>query len=95
MVPGEIDVVGDGHQRALGDVVADAAGGVGDDKGEAAEQAEDPGWEGDLRPERVALVGVDAALALRRLGTPAMLPRGLVFRSGRLRWRCGQLGMSA
>ena len=39
----------------------DAAGGVGDDEGFAAEEAEDAGGEGDLG-EGVALVGVDAAL---------------------------------
>ncbi len=54
-------MVGDGYEGALWDVVADAAGGVGDDEGGAAEQAEDASGEGDLR-ERVAFVGVDAAL---------------------------------
>ena len=38
-----------------------AAGGVGDDEGGAAEEAEDAGGEGDLL-HRVAFVGVDAAL---------------------------------
>jgi len=41
--------------------VVDAAGGVGDDEGFAADEAEDAGREGDLG-EGVALVGVDAAL---------------------------------
>ena len=58
---GEIDVVGDGDERALPVAGVDAAGGVGDDEGFAAEEAEDAGREGDLG-ERVALVGVDAAL---------------------------------
>ena len=39
----------------------DAAGGVGDDEGFAAEESEDAGREGDFG-ERIALVGVDAAL---------------------------------
>jgi len=58
---GEVDVVGDGDDGALGETGADAAGGVGDDEGFAAEKAEDAGGEGDLG-EGVALVGVDAAL---------------------------------
>ena len=58
---GEVDVVGDGDERALLVAGVDAAGGVGDDEGFAAEEAEDAGGEGDLG-EGVALVGVDAAL---------------------------------
>ena len=45
---GEVNVIGDGYEGALRDVVADAAGGVGDDKSAAAEKAEDAGGEGDL-----------------------------------------------
>ena len=58
---GEVDVVGDGDQGALGVGGVDAAGGVGDDEGGAAEQAEDAGGEGDLG-HGIALVGVDSAL---------------------------------
>ena len=54
-------MVGDGDEGALPEVGVDAAGGVGDDEGVAAEEAEDASGEGDLG-ERVALVGVDAAL---------------------------------
>ncbi len=58
---GEVDVVGDGDEGAGGVGGVDAAGGVGDDEGGAAEEAEDAGGEGDLG-HGVALVGVDAAL---------------------------------
>jgi len=58
---GEVDVVGDGYERALLQGGADAAGGVGDDEGLRAEEAEDAGGEGDLG-DGIALVGVDAAL---------------------------------
>ena len=58
---GEIDVVGDGDDGALGEVGSDASGGVGDDEGLATEEAEDAGGEGDLI-HAVAFVGVDAAL---------------------------------
>ena len=54
-------MVGDGDERALPVAGVDAAGGVGDDEGFAADEAEDAGGEGDLG-EGVALVGVDAAL---------------------------------
>ena len=58
---GQVDMVGDGDEGALLVAGVDAAGGVGDDEGLAADEAEDAGGEGDLG-EGVALVGVDAAL---------------------------------
>ena len=58
---GKVDVVGDGDDGALCVAGADAACGVGDDEGLAAEEPEDAGGEGDLF-HGVALVGVDAAL---------------------------------
>ena len=41
-------MVGDGDEGALRVAGVDAAGGVGDDEGLAAEEAEDAGGEGDL-----------------------------------------------
>jgi hypothetical protein len=58
---GEVDVVGDGDERALLQVGADASCCVGDDEGLAAEETEDAGGEGDLG-DGIALIGVDAAL---------------------------------
>ena len=54
-------MIGDGDEQALLESGADASGGVGDDEGLAAEEAEDAGGEGDLG-DGVALIGVDAAL---------------------------------
>ena len=58
---GEVDVIGDSNEAALLVAGVDASGGVGDDEGFRAEQTEDAGGEGDFG-ERVAFVGVDAAL---------------------------------
>ena len=57
---GEVDVVADRDEGALLVCGVEAAGGVGEDEGLAAEQAEDAGGKRDLR-HRVALVGVNAA----------------------------------
>jgi hypothetical protein len=58
---GEIDMVGDGDQSAWSVTRVDASGSVGDDEGFATEETEDACRKGDLG-DRVALVGVDAAL---------------------------------
>jgi hypothetical protein len=57
---GEVDVIREGYDHSLGVGGVDPAGGVGDDEGFAAEQAEDASREGDLG-NGVALVGVGAA----------------------------------
>ncbi len=54
-------MVGDGDEGALLQGGADAACGIGNDEGLAAEEAQDTGGEGDLG-DGVALIGVDAAL---------------------------------
>jgi hypothetical protein len=58
---GEVDVIGDGDQRALPETGVDASGGVGYDESFAAEQAEDASGKCDFA-DVVTLVGVNTAL---------------------------------
>ena len=58
---GEVDVVADADQGSGSPDGVDAAGGVGDDEGLAAEQAEDAGGKGDFG-EGATFVEVRAAL---------------------------------
>lgn len=58
---GEIDVIGDGNQRALLITGVDASSSIGDDEGLAAEQTEDADGEGNLG-RGVSLIGMSTTL---------------------------------